>query len=181
MIDFFKCSHWRDCAAQCFTAENILLAIAVLVVCILLIAFVFRGRKIFIAKSGGGTISLAKGALRRMVASIAREVGIDGKVHTKIRCCCKRIRIDVAIKTSGWRNLSDVAKALHSRLREVLVDSIGIASIGKINIVIAGISFAGDMGLNSRGMGKSTPVDRSGGDCGENGDWEEDGGEDPRE
>ncbi|MDR3144282.1 MAG: hypothetical protein LBT64_02145 [Puniceicoccales bacterium] len=145
MIDAFKNIHWQCDLSKCLFDGYSLAAIAAIAIATIFLIFIFRSRKIFIAKSCSGTISLTKNALRRMIVSVARDIGLSEKVYTKIRCRRNCICIDVTIRANGWQNVANVSKELHDRLRETLVDVIGIAAIKKINIIIAGFSFRGAM------------------------------------
>jgi hypothetical protein len=108
-------------------------------VAILYILYLFcRKKRIVIAKGEDGAILLAKSALREMVASIAKDLGIPKKVNTKIKCSHGKVSIDVIIRTGSWQNLSEISSALRRRLFDALVNRIGLAVIRKINVIVVG-------------------------------------------
>ncbi|MDR0693022.1 MAG: hypothetical protein LBF49_00400 [Puniceicoccales bacterium] len=96
-----------------------------------------RPKWIFISKSDEGTVSLSKDSLNKIIESLARDVGIRDKIHTKIKCCRGIISIDISIRISRRQNLADISRSLRETLQNVLINNIGLAAVRKINIIVA--------------------------------------------
>ncbi|MDR1433105.1 MAG: hypothetical protein LBI61_02060 [Puniceicoccales bacterium] len=100
-----------------------------------------RKRRIILSSCADGCVSLANSALRKIVESVARDVGIRKKIGVKARYSRGGISIDITIRTGAWQNLAKISALLRERLLDVLVNGVGLVSIKKINVVIVGFLF----------------------------------------
>jgi uncharacterized alkaline shock family protein YloU len=127
-------------AAGCWlsNAGYVLCGIAV----IYLLFLIFRSRRIVVVESENGSVLLAKSALREMIVSIARELGVPEKVQTKIKCSRGKVFIEVMIRTGNWQNLSEISNSLRQKLFDTLVGHVGLEIIKKINVVVVGFHFS---------------------------------------
>jgi hypothetical protein len=99
---------------------------------------IFRSKRVVIFSNEEGTASLTKNALKEIVESTVKGAGIPGKIRTNIRCCGRKMSIDVFIHVGKEQTLSEVSKVLHDSLRNAITTNIGPDTVSKINVVIAG-------------------------------------------
>lgn len=115
--------------------------IVIFLAVIWLLRVIFHPRKVYLSRGDGGTLALTKSALRKVIESVAHDVGLQGKISPKF--CYKRSKfiVNVIVKMGSWRNISEVSAVFQERLRSVFVDSLGITDDIKVNVVIAGFLF----------------------------------------
>jgi hypothetical protein len=80
---------------------------------------------------------LTKNALNKIIESFARDVGIQDKVDTKIKCCKVNISTDITIRIGRKQNLADISRSLRETLHNVLTHNIGLEVVKKVNIIVA--------------------------------------------
>jgi hypothetical protein len=98
---------------------------------------ILKPKRVIVSKGKEGTVSLSQNSLKRIIESVAKDVGIHERICSKIKCCGGNIVINVSIRIGCKQNLLEVSKSLREALQDVLIENIGLTAIRKINITVS--------------------------------------------
>jgi uncharacterized alkaline shock family protein YloU len=106
-----------------------------------LLYLVGKKRQAIISSAIDGCVSLTHSTLKKIIQSVATDMGIRKKIGVKIRHSRHKMSIDVTIRAGSWQNLAEISTTLRERLRDVLSNGVGLVSVEKINVIVVGFLF----------------------------------------
>lgn len=119
--------------------ENLMIAAGLLVLLGCFILLIRRQPKQIVAyKTEGGSVLVARSAIRELVQSACEQLDGVSKPKTRIRIKRGRVHFDVSVKLVGTNQLKQVESTLQLHMRRALTENLGIEKLGNINVIATG-------------------------------------------
>lgn len=106
-------------------------------------------KPISLAKSDVGRIRVTRMALKSLVKTICKQVGLDRRISTSVEFSRNKVHVSVRLgKVDLDQNLTGLVNELQERLTQSLRNTLGVDNVGKVDILVSGFK-EGSTSFNS--------------------------------
>lgn len=104
-----------------------------------LLTSAFKSPRLIAYKTEKGMVQVNRGAISDLVRSICNNDSHISQLKTKIIPKRKKLNIQIRLRIESGSHLKSIEESLQSDIREALHESLGIDTIGYIDIIATGI------------------------------------------
>ena len=135
--------------------ESFLLIYLVLIIVFFIFLFLlnsliifFRDPSILAYKTSNGDVEVSKNAVKDLILSVCNNENGIIKANAIIKNY-KNLNLKIKIQINNKSNLRIIEENLQKKIRETLIENLGIEKVGRINIIAVGIKLKNELSDNS--------------------------------
>lgn len=134
--------------------ESFLLIYLVLIIVFFIFLFLlnsliifFRDPSILAYKTSNGDVEVSKNAVKDLILSVCNNENGIIKANAIIKNY-KDLNLKIKIQINNKSNLRIIEENLQKKIRETLIENLGIEKVGRINIIAVGIKLKNELSDN---------------------------------
>ena len=134
--------------------ESFLLIYLVLIIVFFIFLFLlnsliifFRDPSILAYKTSNGDVEVSKNAVKDLILSVCNNENGIIKANAIIKNY-KNLNLKIKIQINNKSNLRIIEENLQKKIRETLIENLGIEKVGRINIIAVGIKLKNELSDN---------------------------------